>query len=239
MKIHVLGSSSNGNCYVIENNVHYLVLDAGCKFSDVQRACGFNVMNIDAVLLTHCHMDHASNYRDFVKSGIPVYSNKETADSLMQTHGEKVFCLKDKTFTNLDGGRYRVAPFYVPHEETHNSAFIVIWEDGTKLFYATDFEYIPFTVKSWNIDHFLIAVNHSEEIPEDAEAREHRLRGHSSLETVKRFLELSVTDNCKSVTACHLSGEYADPDRIQTELRSILGNNIQVNIARRGETINL
>ena len=239
MKLITVGTGSKGNCYLIEKDGYYIALDAGCPWKNVLIGCGFDIDPLEICLISHIHRDHCSCVREFVRNGIPCFANEETSGALNSLYGDYVHPLKNKTMFSTVFEKYRFIPFYVPHEETQNSAFIIIWEDGTKLFYATDFEYIPFTVKSWNIDHFLIAVNHSEEIPEDAEAREHRLRGHSSLETVKRFLELSVTDNCKSVTACHLSGEYADPDRIQTELRSILGNNIQVNIARRGETINL
>ena len=239
MKLITVGTGSKCNCYLIEKDGYYIALDAGCTWKNVLKGCGFSVGALDACLITHVHLDHCSYCVDFVKNGIPCYADEDAACALSLVFRTHIYRLKDKKMFSVCSGRYRVFPFQVPHEETHNSAFIIIWEDGTKLFYATDFEYIPFTLKSWNIDHFLIAVNHSEEIPEDAKAREHRLRGHSSLETVKKFLELSVTDNCKSVTACHLSGEYADPDRIQTELRSILGNKIQVNIARRGETIDL
>lgn len=237
MRLITVGSGSHGNCYLVEKDGSYLALDAGCSWKEVLKACDFNVTAINACLVTHVHRDHCSNYRDFVKNGIPCYANEDTATALTAVYDEKILPLKDKKVFSADFGRYRIIPFYVPHEETPNSAFIIIWEDGTRLFYATDFEYIPFTVKTWDIDHFLIAINHSEDIPEGVEAREHRIRGHSSLETVKKFLELSVTENCKSVTACHLSGSYADPDRIESELRSLLRNNIKVSIARKGETI--
>lgn len=166
-----------------------------------------------------------------------MYSNDYTADFLTKKTGNQVIALKNKTLFRF--GQYGIVTFDVPHEDIPNSAYIIIYEDGTKLFYSTDFEYIPFTVKTWNINHFLIAVNHSEEIPPDDEAREHRLRGHSSLEVVKDFLKASMTDACKTVTACHLSGKYADAERIERELREVCGENVAVNIARKGMRINL
>lgn len=59
MKLKVLGSSSSGNCYLIEvSNVEKLVLDAGINFKEVQKALNFNLKGIQGVLITHEHMDH-------------------------------------------------------------------------------------------------------------------------------------------------------------------------------------
>ena len=136
-------------------------------------------------------------------------------------------------------GTYVVTPFLLPHENIPNTAFIIQFPNGEKMLYATDFMYIPFSVASWDINHFLVAVNHTMDIPEGTEAREHRIKGHSSLETVKDFLRSSMTDKCKTVTACHLSGTYSDEDLILRELTELCGDNVQVSIARKGETIDL
>lgn len=231
MKVHVIGSGSDGNCYLVEHDNHYIALDCGCRWIDVLKACDFSPFMIDCCLLSHAHTDHSSHCKDFAKNGIPVLSNNSTSKQLKlgRKWQEKVLiAVRD---------RYKIVHFSIPHEDVANSAFLIEFSDGQRMFYATDFEYIPYSLKSWHIDHFLIAVNHSEDIPEGANAREHRLRGHSSLDTVKTFLRESLTDNCKSVTACHLSQTYADPDRIYDELTEVCGENVKVSIAQKGETI--
>lgn len=59
MKLKVLGSSSSGNCYLIETNDNEkLILDAGVNFKVVQKELNFNFNGIEGVLITHEHMDH-------------------------------------------------------------------------------------------------------------------------------------------------------------------------------------
>lgn len=55
MTLKVIGSSSHGCCYLIENENRYLALDAGMAWRKVQVACEFMVSNIDACLVTHGH----------------------------------------------------------------------------------------------------------------------------------------------------------------------------------------
>lgn len=238
MKIHVVGSGSSGSCYLIENNGRYIALDAGVRWDRVMKSCDFMPSKIDCCLCTHAHSDHVRYYKDFVRNGIPVYSNDVTAKHMEEAYGEYVRCLQEKRISIVKGG-YAVIPIMVPHENVTNSGFIVTFLDGHKMFYCTDFEYVPVTLQTWDIEHFLIAVNHSEEIPEDDSAREHRLRGHSSLETVMEFLRKSISDKTKTVTACHLSLTYADPSKIAVGLSEACRGDVKVAIAHAGETINL
>ena len=55
MTIHVVGSGSSGNCYLVESDGKFLALDAGCKMKEVQIACGFRTADIKACLVTHKH----------------------------------------------------------------------------------------------------------------------------------------------------------------------------------------
>ena len=173
-----------------------------------------------------------------MKNGITVYASDAVAKRIEEVNGEHIRCLQEKRGYRICGG-YNVILFQIPHENVPNSAFLIDFPNGERLLYATDFEYVPFNLARWKIDHFLIAVNRSEEVAEDDMAMEHRIRGHSSLETVKDFLRTSMSDRCRTVTACHLSGEYADPDRILTELQELCGDDVKVSIARKGETITL
>lgn len=238
MKLKVVGSTSKGNCYLIQNGDHYLALDAGVPWRNVRIACEFQVSKIDACLVSHSHGDHIKYATDFIRNGIPVYSNEDTAKVFKDKTGKHIRFLSERVPYRIAGG-YRVVTFKVPHEDVMNIAYMITFDNGEKLLYMTDFEYCPYDLSAYGIKHFLIAVNHSEEIPEEANAREHRLRGHSSLEVVKDFLKVSVTKDCKSVIACHLSNIYADPDKIETEIKEVVGNNVMVTIAENAKTIEL
>ena len=65
MILQVLGSSSKGNCYLLEYKNKVLILDAGVSFKEVQKALNFNIENVIGVLITHEHMDHLKYATDF------------------------------------------------------------------------------------------------------------------------------------------------------------------------------
>ena len=61
----MLGSSSKGNCYLLEYKNQVLILDAGVSFKEVQKALNFNIEKVVGVLITHEHMDHLKYATDF------------------------------------------------------------------------------------------------------------------------------------------------------------------------------
>lgn len=182
--------------------------------------------------------DHSKYYKEYAKYGVAIYSNPITAKHLEEKYHQYVRGLAVDRHSRIVGG-YVVVPFSVPHEDIANTGYLIQFPNGQRMLYCTDFHYIDQTFAAWKIDHFLIAVNHSEFIPEEAHARDHRIRGHSDLNTVKNFISTSMTDRCKSVTACHLSSVYADPERIEQELKELCGDGVDVNIAHKGMKITL
>lgn len=59
MELKVLGSSSSGNCYIIDNGKEALILEAGVRFQEVKKALGYNLRKVVGCLITHRHQDHA------------------------------------------------------------------------------------------------------------------------------------------------------------------------------------
>lgn len=53
MKILCIGSSSSGNCYVIESLGHYLIVELGCAFKEVLAAIDWRVENVAGCLASH------------------------------------------------------------------------------------------------------------------------------------------------------------------------------------------
>lgn len=53
MKIHCIGSSSSGNCYVIESLGHYLIVELGCAFKEVLAAIDWRVEKVAGCLASH------------------------------------------------------------------------------------------------------------------------------------------------------------------------------------------
>ena len=243
MKLEVVGSGSSGNSYVLTDNDHMLILDAGCKFQDIQKATGFNVLNIDGCLVTHSHLDHCKYVDKIAKTGVDCATGVKAVQPIFEATGCVLSTLSEKTWNRL--GKWSVMPLEVNHD-VPCYGYIVVSPTGGTLFYGTDFSYIghngkEVTLKGLNINHWLIAVNYTGE-PEETEDKEqlkgHIYGGHSSLEYVKRYLTKSISDGCKTIIACHLSSSNADVRQIQKELKE-LAQQCLIGIATKGATFNL
>ncbi len=56
MNLICLGSSSSGNCYLLENETECLILECGIKFAEIKKALDFNVSKIQGVVVSHQHL---------------------------------------------------------------------------------------------------------------------------------------------------------------------------------------
>ena len=55
MKLTCLGSGSDGNGYVLDQNGSRLILDMGKTWKECLKACEYDVYSIEAALITHEH----------------------------------------------------------------------------------------------------------------------------------------------------------------------------------------
>ena len=239
MKLITVGTGSEqGNCYLIKSNGRFTALDAGCKWKDVLVATGFSVFAIEACFVSHMHQDHLEQVHTFKRCGVPIYTNEETASKIgLNWYGGTP---KPNTRNRFYSNNWFI-PFDVPHTNTdgsdcRNYAYILCI-DGERILYMTDWMYCPYNLRKFNINHFLIAINYTD-YPDD-ERSQHVLRGHASLDTATEFLKTSMTDACRSITGCHLSDKNADEKLILSRLKELAGENVTVNIAHKGETIDL
>ena len=56
MYLTCLGSSSNGNCYILQNEDEALILEAGMPFKEVKKALDFNISKVRGVCISHEHL---------------------------------------------------------------------------------------------------------------------------------------------------------------------------------------
>ena len=230
MNLITVGTGSEqGNCYLLEKDDKYLVLDCGCQWKQVMVACDWKVLDIDFAVMTHRHGDHSRYAQDLIRNGISVITNDDASKAVSGA-------LRIRPNKEFRASGWSIIPFRVPHTNTdgtdcENYAYMVS-NGGERLLYMTDWMYCPYNLSSFHINHFLIAINYTDDVLEG-----HVLKGHASLDTAVKFLETSMTDDCRSVTACHLSDRNSDENLIQTTLRDVCGEHVQVNIARKGQVI--
>ena len=228
MKLHTIRSGSSGNCHILECNGRKILLDLGVRWKEILNAIDYDLSAIDFALVDHAHQDHALSVPQAVRNGIPCYGN-----------AEKCTPLPDRTWTDISG--WKILPIPIHHtnndgSDCPNQAF-VIQKDGERLLYMQDWQFCRYRLTQLKINHFVIGINYTE-IP-DGENRDHVLHGHASLDTVKDFLMTNITAGTRSIIACHLSDQNADPEKIYRELVDIAPDGCLVGIAEKGKVFHL
>lgn len=233
MRVVSTGSQA-GNCYVlVSDSGEILLLDFGCQWRKILKGIDYQISKVVGGLLTHEHGDHSQSYKWLLENTIPIFTNDEAAENFEIISGEKMIGKPEKTPLNI--GSFSVIPFYLPHDGTPNFGFLIEHEEMGKLIYATDFEYIPFRFKAQRVQHFLIECNHMDDmVDRDSAKYSHVLKGHSSLSTVKKIIEVNKTTDLRNVVLCHLSRDNADPEEMQKQVQEVAGKWCNVTVAKAG-----
>ena len=82
MQLKILGSSSKGNCYLLDNGKEALAIECGISFKEVQKAVNFDVSRIKGAIVSHEHGDHAKHVENFIQAHIPVYMSTGTLHAM-------------------------------------------------------------------------------------------------------------------------------------------------------------
>lgn len=236
MFIRCIGTGSSGNCYALyDNGGKILLLDLGLARKEILRGIDFNVSDVVGAVVSHVHTDHSKAVKDFENMGIPVFSHKDMEIDFEGEHEERkhirygsfdinVFSLTDMCgkfmHTNNDGSE---CPCY---------GFLIEHEDMGKMLYITDTELVKWRFSG--INHILISCNYQKKYISDSAKRNHVLRGHMELETVKDFVKANKSNDLKTVILCHLSQDSANPEECLSEVQKVVGEGVSVLVAHKG-----
>ena len=160
MHLKCLGSSSAGNCYLLENETECLMIECGIPIKEVKKAMNFNIRKIVGCITTHRHNDHIGHLEDVLKCGIPIYTNDETVEAVEVIYGELLHGVPEKRPFTL--GNFKITPFYVPHDDTPCFAYQICHEEIGKLLFPHRFEYYKYIFK--DINQIMIEANYSKDI---------------------------------------------------------------------------
>ena len=240
MQLIVIGSSSKGNCYLLKGATETLILEAGCKFSEVKKALDFDLSSIVGCIVTHSHLDHLGKVQEFTKAGINVYSSAGTLSTIDKlTHRHHVV----KHGVQFQIGEFRVLPFSVVHDCLEPLGFLIKHPECGITIFITDTMYIPY--KFDGLNNAIIEANYDLDIANDNIAngapqavRDRVLDTHMSIETLCTFLKETDTTTLNNVVLCHLSDGNSHARNFKKTVQDLLPGKT-VTVADKGMVIEL
>ena len=233
MTLKTIATGSSGNCHALISENEILLLDLGITAKEIKREIDYRISDVVGAVVTHRHGDHSKSVKSFDDMGMPVFKPYDGMESMLLKNCDftiKAFDLTDKSgnwmHTNADG---KECPCY---------GFLIEHPDMGKLLYITDTELVKWRFNG--INHILISCNYqSKYIEESGAKRNHVLRGHMELETVKQFVMANKTNTLRNVMLCHMSEENADPMECVQEVKGVAGAGVNVDYARPGFEVEL
>lgn len=238
MRFTVLGSGSTGNAVLISSEKTNVLVDAGLSAKEILRRLaevGVDPADLDAILITHEHSDHAGGLRVLMRSvSCPVYISGETEDAFFNTRkgGQNGDSESTKRQTALSGrsvaiessrefriGDIDFEPFSVPHDAADNFGFVAK-RDGVRIATLMDFGHItPLIRQKLNgCDAVVIESNHSRDMLRvcplytwELKQRIFSRTGHLSNEDLADWLTRDFDGSARHVVLAHLSQRANDP----------------------------
>jgi phosphoribosyl 1,2-cyclic phosphodiesterase len=237
MKFTVLGSGSTGNAVLISSENTNVLIDVGLSAREILRRLGevgVDYSELDAVVLTHEHSDHAAGLRVLLRSiDCPVYVSEATVDSYYDTRagslggGESAkrrAALKDRTVEIESCREFRIGdidfePFCVPHDAADNFGFIAK-NDGVKVATLMDFGHVTDTIKEKlrGCDAVIIESNHSRDMLRACSVYTWNLKqrilsrtGHLSNEDLADWITNDFDGSARHIVLAHLSQRANEP----------------------------
>ncbi|MGV8135870.1 MAG: hypothetical protein AB2L20_11705 [Mangrovibacterium sp.] len=231
MKLQVLGSSSSGNCYILETASEALIIEAGIKFVNVKKALNFNLRKVVGCLISHQHGDHAKYIKEMLECGIHTLALPEVFDA-KKVDGHSAVKISGSG-KGYKFGSFKVVPFPACHDVPCVGFLIDHPESGLILFITDSFtcEY-TFT----GLNHIMIECNYSDyKLIRNIEKglvpsfqRTRLMSSHMELNTCKEVLRSNDLSSVTNVILLHLSSQNSDEELFTSEIQKTTGKSVYV-----------
>lgn len=247
MKVIVLASGSKGNSTYIEYKNTKILIDMGISSSSLEKKLkevGATSSNLDAVLITHTHVDHIGGLKTFVKRyNVPIYLSEIMYNELEMDFDNYKFITEDKlTINDID-----IDIIKTSHDTNDSNGFVI--KASKNIVYITDTGYInkKYFKKIYNKDIYIFESNHDIEMlmnskyPHYIKNRILSDRGHLSNRDSAYYLSKLAGDNTSHIILAHLSEENNTEEKALECLHKALNKENKaidnIEIARQKESV--
>lgn len=222
------GSGSSGNCAFIGSDRYGFLIDAGvegAKVEETLRSHGYNMYQVNGIILTHDHHDHVSHAYSILRRHphMALYCTPKTFNGILRRHSisRRIRDYHRPIYkeTPFNIKEFRVTAFEVSHDGTDNVGYFIEW--GNKKFVvATDMGFIGERASFYmgQANALMLESDYDAEMlrrgtyPEYLKARIVAERGHLSNLQVAEFLREIWTEALTHVFLCHLSKDNNTPE---------------------------
>ncbi|MBR3325549.1 MAG: MBL fold metallo-hydrolase [Clostridia bacterium] len=234
-----LYSGSSGNCSYVESVNSKILIDCGVSCKKVTEALNsinvdFNL--IDAIILTHEHLDHVKGLQVICKKyNIPIYANEKTFEGIKQNIPEdnkKLF----KTNEKFEIKDLEIFPFRIPHDANDPCGFTINHGDK-KISIATDIGHMTSSILSTiqGSSFLLLESNYEPEMlksshyPYLLKKRILGPNGHLSNEDAGLAISSLVGSGINNITLGHLSQHNNFPElAYKTVMESLISSKVNL-----------
>lgn len=231
MKLHILGSSSKGNGYILQSSTGAsLIIECGVPLIEIKKSLNWRLSGVTAALVSHHHGDHAGYVREYSRAGIRILAPGDVI-----TENEPL------TFSRILApnrgyilGEYRVRTLPMKHANNDGSpcecfGYIIEHPEMGRTLFATDTVALPSAIRG--LHHIMIEANYDDEILDRniaanvvAGNERDRLRlSHMEIKTVERMMRTLDMTDVVDVILLHLSDRNADRKDFQQRIANITG----------------
>lgn len=236
MLVKCLGSSSSGNCYLMQFSTptgtykKTIMIEAGLPFNIIKKRAAQNnasemLSNLNALLVTHNHYDHCIALPNILNYAIDTYATSEVFEKFMDktkySFAKKViepgndYCVENLLF---------LYPFPVEHDAPNSVGFIIYCQaTDERILFINDCKYVKEDLSTYKFDYVFIECNY-----EDKQTRtlyslakqendlvqlkqyERVINAHMGLATTKKILNKLNLTRCKAIFLMHLSDRHAN-----------------------------
>lgn len=242
MQLKVLGSSSKGNCYLLDNGKEALVIECGISFKEVQKAVNFDVSRIKGAIVSHEHGDHGKHVENFIQAHIPVYMSTGTLHEVVKNFKSPYLSpLMMEAGSVINIGNFRIQAFDTQHDAAEPFGFLIFHPECGMVLFATDTYYLHYTFAGLN--NILIECNFRQDILDaNVEAgrlpsalRMRTMKSHMEYDTCKETLLANDLSRVNNIVLIHLSDGNSNASEFKQGIQEATGKTIH--IAVKGLTI--
>lgn len=233
VEVIVLGSGSRGNATLVRTERSALLIDAGLTCRQLVsrlEAVQCELAAIDAVLVTHEHIDHVQGLPVLLRRrAMPVFANAATVGAAPRAFDGARAIAHFESGTAFDAGAFRVTAFPIPHDAADPVGFVLEFE-GLRIGYATDLGQVTHLVAArLSGAHALVfEANHDAQMlmegpyPWVTKQRVASRLGHLSNDGAADALAEIVGPDTQSVVLAHISETNNQPALAATAVGAAL-----------------